>query len=183
MPSEVVIIVLVHAPTSARSKPQRMVLAESERGLDFAGENQHEYVAAEWPDDLHRNRHAVWRKSARQRDRRLAAQVEGIRVRGPGDPWQRRLGIAPRGHLGGGVKGHDRHGGHEEEIDGLEELECGAQKRAAIADRLEEARKRIGPRQRAEPDQARVHNVGMSGEQLLVAETSRRHPECLEYFA
>src|SRR5262245_43636830 len=96
MPSEVVIIILVPAPASARSKPQRMALAESERGLDFAGESQHERVAAEWSDDLHGNRHAVWRKSARQRDCRLAAQVEGIRVWGPGDPWQRRRPMAPR---------------------------------------------------------------------------------------
>src|SRR5689334_7579627 len=160
-----------------------MTLAESERGLDFAGKSHHEFVAAEWPDDLHGNRHAVWRKSTRQRDRRLAAQVERIRVWGPSDPWQWRLGIAARRHLSAGVKGHDRHGGHEEKIDGLEELECGAHKRAAIADRLEEARKRIGPRQRAESDQARVHDVGVSGKQLLVAETSRRHPERLEYFA
>jgi len=59
-----------------------MALAESERGLDFAGESQHECIAAEWPDDLHRNRHAVGGKSARQRDPRLAAQVEGISVGG-----------------------------------------------------------------------------------------------------
>src|SRR5262245_1156525 len=106
---------------------------------------------------------------------RLKGYVYGVQVtHGSG---------AARWHLDGGVKGHDRHGGHEEEIDGFEEFECGAHKRAAITDRLEEARKRIGPRQRAEPHQARAHHVGVAGEQPLVAETSRRHPERLEYFS
>jgi hypothetical protein len=43
-----------------------MALAESKDSLDFAGESQHECVAAEWPDDLHGDRHAIWRKSARE---------------------------------------------------------------------------------------------------------------------